>query len=331
MISLKRYLNSAGEDSSLRPLVSLLISRMGSTAVEAVPADLMALLRDLRQIHDGLAPDLSSEHLRILAEEAAQVLTNYNKGIERLLASQGSEVKHILALLQETLISIAGENTRSGKRLQEITGELEKSGAITDLRVLKGRLTECLQGLREETLQQKADAAVVMEKLQMTIERGRTTFVGQSGNSMDAVTGLPGRDGAIAAMQNAVDGGTRHYAVVMVVLRVEMISGRFGADVGERMMVGFKEHLIKQLSAADQLFRWGGPALVAVIERPEPLAAVLQQIKRLLEARVEVNYSGNGKSVLIPLSASWSAFPIASTADADKQVQAFIATQKTHD
>src|SRR5580693_5575937 len=178
MISLKRYLNSAGEDSSLRPLVSLLISRMGSTAVEAVPADLMALLRDLRQIHDGLAPDLSSEHLRILAEEAAQVLTNYNKGIERLLASQGSEVKHILALLQETLISIAGENTRSGKRLQEITGELEKSGAITDLRVLKGRLTECLQGLREETLQQKADAAVVMEKLQMTIERGRTTFVG---------------------------------------------------------------------------------------------------------------------------------------------------------
>jgi len=331
MISLKRYLNSSVEDSSLRLVVSLLIARMGSTAVEAVPADLVALLRDIRQIHDALTPDLPPENLRVLAEEAAQVLTTYNKGIERLLVSQGSEVKHILALLQETVIGIAGENTRSGKRLQEITGELEKSGAITDLRVLKGRLTECLKGLREETLQQKADAAAVMEKLQMTIERGRTTFVEQPGNPLDTVTGLPCRDDAIAAMQNAVDGGTRHYAVVMVVNRVEMINSRFGIDVGDRMMAGFKEHLKKQLPAVDRLFRWGGPALVAIIERPEPLAAVLLQIRRLLDARVEVNYSGNGKSVLIPLSASWSAFPIHSTADASKQVQAFIATQKTHD
>ncbi len=331
MISLKRYLNSSGEDSPLRPLVSLLISRMGSTAVEAVPADLVALLRNLRQIHDALTPDLPPGGITILAEEAAQVLSAYNKGIERLLASQGREVKHILALLQDTVIGIAGENTRSGKHLQEITEELEKSGAITDLRVLKGRLTECLKDLREEALQQKADAAAVMEKLQMTIERGRATFAEQPGNPLDAVTGLPCRNDAIAAMQNAVDGGTRHYAVVMVVQRVEMINNRFGMDVGDRMMAGFKDHLKKQLSGADQLFRWGGPALVAIIERPEPLAAVLQQIKHLLNARVEVNYSGNGKSVLIPLSASWSAFHIASAADAGKQVQAFIATQKTHD
>ena len=331
MISLKRYLNASGEDSPLRLVVSLLITRMGSTAVAAVPSDLVALVRDLRQIHDALTPDLTPESLRVLAEEAAQVLTTYNHGIERLLASQGSEVKHILALLQETVIGIAGENTRSGKRLQEITEELEKSGAITDLRVLNGRLAECLKGLREETLQRKADAAVVMEKLQMTIERGRATLVAQPGNLLDTVTGLPGRDDAIAAMQNAVDGGTRHYAVVMVVHRVETINSRFGIDVGDLMMAGFKDHLKKQLSAADRLFRWGGPALVAIIERPEPLSTVLAQIRRLLDARVEVNYSGNGKSVLIPLSASWAAFPIASTADADKQVQAFIAAQRTHD
>lgn len=331
MISLKRYLNSAGEDSSLRPLVSLLISRMGSTAVEAVPADLVGLLRDLRQIHDALTPDLSPESLTVLVEEAAQFLATYNKRIERLLVSQGGEVKHILALLQETVIGIAGENTRSGKHLQEIAEELEKSGAITDLRVLNSRLAACLKGLREEAQQQKADAAAVMEKLQMTIERGRTTFVEQPGNPLDAVTGLPCRDDAIVAMQNAVDRGARHYAVVMVVHRVQMMNSRFGLDVGDRMMAGFKDHLKKQLSAGDQLFRWGGPALVAIIKRPEPLAAVLPEIRRLLDVRAEVNYSGNGKSVLIPLFASWSAFPIASTADAGKQVQAFIASQSTQD
>jgi diguanylate cyclase (GGDEF)-like protein len=333
MISLKRYLSSSGEDSPLRLVVSLLIARMGSTAVEADPADLAAFLHDIRRIGDGLAPDLPPENLMIVAEAAAQALAEYNKGIEKVLSSQGSEVKHILAMLQETVISIAGEHTRSGKRLQEITDELEKSGNITDLRVLKGRLTECLKGLRDETLQQKADAAGMMEKLQITIERGKgeAAFAADSGNPMDAVTGLPGRDDAIAAMQSAVDGGTRHYAVVMVVDRMKMITARFGLDVGDRMIAGFKEHLKKQLSASDRLFRWGGPALVAIIERPEPLGTVLLQVRRLLDAKVEVNYSGNGRSVLIPVSAAWSAFPIASTTDAGKQIQAFIATQNIRD
>ncbi len=53
-------------------------------------------------------------------------------------------------MLQDTVISVAGEKYPGRKkRLREITLELEQSGALTDLRVLKGRLTECLKGLQE--------------------------------------------------------------------------------------------------------------------------------------------------------------------------------------
>jgi GGDEF domain-containing protein len=331
IISLMRYLNANSDQAPLRQIISLLIARMGASAVEGDAAECAAFRVDMKQIADGLDPDLPPGSLLIQAETALQALTIHNKRIESLLASQGNEVSHILGMLQDTVINIAGEHTRSAKRLREITVELEQSGAITDLRVLKGRLTECLKGLREETLQQKADAAATVQNLQMTIERGQSGAMAKPSNRSDPVTGLLCRDDALIAMQAAIDGGARQYAVAMVVNRVQMINTRFGHEVGDRMLVGFKEHVEKQLAPAGQLFRWSGPALVAIIERPEPIGNVRVQVKRMLDSKIEVMYTGDGRSVLIPISAGWSALPLLSTADADKQIGAFIASQTAGD
>jgi GGDEF domain-containing protein len=269
-------------------------------------------------------------------------------------------------MLQETVINIAGEDTRSAKRLQEITLELEKSGLVTDLRVLKGRLTECLTGLKEEMVQQKAEAAITIENLKVTIERGRSggvaavavnspgaaergrndvaaiavnspgaavrsrdSVVAKTGNSPGPAAVLLCRDAALAAMRIAIAGGTRHYAVVMVVNRIQMINARFGQKIGDHMLTGFAEHLAKQLSGSDQLFRWTGPAFVAILERAESLESFRLEVKRLLDTKVEIDYSGDGRSVLIPISAVWSIMALTSTAEADKQIQTFIASQST--
>ncbi len=315
MISLKHYFNASGEETSfaqvetsLRQTVSLLVSGMDSSAVDGDPVEFSDFRAEIKQIRDGLAPDLPPESIMDLAETATRTLTAHNKRIKALLASQGSEVKNILGMLQDTVINIAGENTRSGKRLQEITLGLEQSGAVTDFRVLKGRLTDCLKDLREETLQQKTEAAGTMLKLQMTIEQSRNA-VAQAGHSLDPVTGLPGRDDALIAMQTAVDGGVRHYAVIMVVNRVQMVNARFGREVGDRMLVVFKEHMTKQLSAGDKLFRYSGPAFMAILEREVPLGVVRLLVKRMMDVKIEVDYSGDGRSILIPVSAVWSALP----------------------
>jgi GGDEF domain-containing protein len=327
IISLKRFLNANGDQAPLRQVVSLLIAGIGSSAVEGDADECAAFKVDIGKIGEALDADPPPANPLVLAESALQALTVHNKRIESLLASQGSEVTHILGMLQDTVINIAGENTRSGKRLREITVELEQSGALTDLRVLKGRLTECLKGLREETLQQKADAAVTMQKLQTTIERGKSAAVSRTPSRFDPVTGLPCRDDALIAMQAAIDGGARRYAVAMVVYRVQMINVRFGHEVGDRMLIGFKEHIERQLAPPDQIFRWPGPALVAIIERQEAIGNVRVQVKRMLDSKIEVMYTGDGRSVLIPISAGWSALPLVSTAEVDKQIEAFIASQ----
>lgn len=337
MISLKRYFNASGEETpfaqvetSLRQTVTLLISAMGSSAVDGDLAEFADFREEIKRIREGTVADLPPESLMDQAEAATRTLTGYNKRIKALLVSQGGEVKHILSLLQATVNNIAGENTRSARRLQEITLELEQSGAITDLRVLKGRLTDCLKDLREETQQQKKEAAGTMLKLQMTIEQSRNA-VAKAGNSVDPVTGLPGRDDALIAMQTAVDGGVRHYAVIMVVNRVQMVNARFGHEVGDRMLAVFKEHMARQLSANDRLFRWSGPAFMAILEREAPLGIIRVLAKRMMDAKIEVDYSGDGRSVLIPVSAVWSALPLTSAPDADKQIQTFVASQSTGD
>ena len=293
IISLKRYLNANSDASPLRQIISLLIANIGSSAVESGSPDGTAFRAEIRQIGEALEPDLAPGNLLALAEAAVQALAVHNRRIESLLVSQASEVSHILGMLQDTVINIAGETTRSGKRLREITLELEQSGAVTDLRVLKGRLTECLKDLREEALQQRSDAAVTIQKLQITIERSRPTTVEKADSHLDAVTGLPCRDDALIAIQAAIDGGVRQYAVAMVVNRIQMINVRFGQEVGDRMLVGFKEYMEKQLAPSFKLFRWSGPALVAIIERPEPLGVVRMQVKRMLDSKIEVIYTGD--------------------------------------
>src|SRR5580658_2028537 len=182
MISLKSYFNASSEETPLRRVVALLISKMGSSAVRCDLEDFEAFTTDIKRISSALEPDLTPDNLLVHAEAAVEGLTAYNKRIARLLDSQRSEVANIMGMLQDTVVNIAGENTRSAKRLQEITLELEQSGPITDLRVLKGRLAECLTGLREEMSLQKAEAAVTIENLQVTIARGRESLVALAGN-----------------------------------------------------------------------------------------------------------------------------------------------------
>jgi len=327
IISLRRYLDANSYEAHLRQIVSLLLENIGATAVEANADECESFREDIRRIADGLPSDLPPDNLMVIAAGAAQALANYNKKVETFLASREAEVAKILSMLHNTVIDIAGEHTRSAKRLQEITQELEQTGAVSDLRILKGRLTECLNGLREETRQQKADAAVTMQKLQLTIERGRAAVTKAPDHRRDPVAKLPGRDEALAAMQAAIDSGSRQYAVVMVIKRIKMINARFGAEAGDRMLVGFREHLQTQLPQTDQLFRWIDPALVAILERPVPAAVVRIQLKRILDTRIEVTYSGEGRSVLIPISAAWLVLPLISTADAQRQIDAFIAAQ----
>jgi GGDEF domain-containing protein len=332
IVSIKRFLESGGE-SSLREAVALLTGKLGDCVVmEGDQQPLEDFRKEIRAVQEALTPDLPAENVLVLARSVAESQETYNRRVTRAIDRQAGDFQVIVRMLQESLIKIAGEKTDSIEGLARISQELERGTAFRDLQSLKQHLGTCLADLRVEIEREKTASRALIEKLQGEIssftESGKTAI----SRDLDPATELPRQEDSMAAIRQAIDSGTRHFALVMVVNRVQRINARFGREAGDRMLCRFKEHVEQQLFASDRLFRWTGPAIVAILERPEAFDLVRAQIRRILEIPIQENYDIGDRAVLIPISAAWSLTLLDGTAEAiGKQIQTFIASQGGRD
>jgi GGDEF domain-containing protein len=326
MVSLKEYLNRTDPQVTLRQVVSSLLEKIGFSAVAIDRGEYEAFRADIERIREGVVPGIAPAALIVIADSAAQVLESYNGAVTRLFQKQGHEMQGIIKMMAETVVLVSGESTRSAQRLREIGDEFERSNAITDLQALRGHLSECLRGFREEARNQKTKAECLIAGLREQIVQGAVP-ANEGSDSLDPATGLPGKDACMRAMQDPVAIGKRRYVVTMAVNRIQSINARFGHKAGDRILGVFAKFLAQQLVPADRLFRWTGPAIVVLPERSETLDRVRDQIRRIMEIRLNENLELGERAVLIPVSAAWSVFQLAAVSDAERQIQTFIASQ----
>jgi GGDEF domain-containing protein len=331
MVSLKRFLNASEQEVALAKVVSLLLEKIGTAAAEADHGGYEGFRAEMEQIRLRATHDATAESLFITAGSAVQAMETYNRRISTFVRKQGEELQCIVSMLFETVIKLGGEQMRSVQRLQEIGDKLERAAALEDIQNLKSSLGECLHDFRAEAESQKAEVNETIQTLQQEIDRHERS--GSAGfEDLDPVTRLPRQASGIQAMQEAIQSGKRRYAVVMVANRMQSINARFGFHVGDRILRAFKENVEKQLLHPDQLFRWEGPAIVALLDRKEPIEQVRAQIRHILDGRLEETFNVEGRSVMIPVSAAWSAFALMPPlANAARQIQAFISSQGSRD
>ena len=346
MISLKRYLssNTTETEETLRQLIALFVRKIGESAVVVDQHELEAFRDEIRRVQEALTSDLPMENMLIVTGSATQALETYNKRVMRTIGNQGNDVQAILKLLQDHLGKMTGANNHSIESLGKVGEELERFKGFKDLQPLKLHLTQCLSGLRTEIEREKSASKELIERLQIDIEGFRESDRARSHPdraqlkpdreqpASDPATGLQRQGECIAAIQAAIDKGTRHYAVVMVVSRVQPINARFGRAAGDLMLLRFKEMMEIRIVAPDRLFRWSGPAMVAILERPQPLTIIRLVVKRLVDVRTEETFQFGDRAVLVPISATWCVFPLEATpAATEKQIHAFIASQGNRD
>jgi hypothetical protein len=91
----------------------------------------------------------------------------------------------------------------------------------------------------------------------------------------------------------------------------------------------FGQHLAQRLSSNDRLFRWRGPGFLALMDRTGPEISIRAEIARMVSARLEQEIELGGRSVLLPIGASWMLTSVAdSTLDkVSKKLDAFSAAQ----
>jgi diguanylate cyclase (GGDEF)-like protein len=202
-------------------------------------------------------------------------------------------------------------NERAVTRRNEIEGQIEKTAATDDVRVLKMRMEACLEGIRDEAHRQKTESSHTVEGLKheisQTQERIRT---GATAPLRDPVTGLLARAEAEAAFASALQASQQAYVGFFVVDRIAVINSRFGYAVGDRILNLYLDELRKQLSAADPVFRWSGPSFIVLLVRNERLETVRDQLRFLVPGKLEKTVDMANRSALLSISATWTVFPV---------------------
>src|SRR5579872_3025793 len=219
----------------------------------------------------------------------------------------------LLVSVVRTVSQICSAGDECGTRLDQIEEQIEEASGIDGVRVLRFRLEESLQTLRNETRRQREEMSQILGRLQKQIEavQGADGDDLLPGSEIDKISGLETRESAERAITRAMERGGLSYAALFVVDRLHLINAQFGYATGDRILREFGEHLQSSLLPADQLFRWTGPAFLAVIERSEDSGEVEAAVQSIaaeqLEATVQI---GNGcvrlpivrTSLLLPLT-----------------------------
>jgi diguanylate cyclase (GGDEF)-like protein len=199
---------------------------------------------------------------------------------------------------------------RSVTRLREIEGQLEKASEIQDVRMLKLRMEQCLESIREEAQKQKAESSRIVEGLQNDILQTQDRMRPLALSLPDPVTGLPARVDAETALAEAASGAAQSFVVLLAVDRVELINGRFGFAAGDEVLRLYLEALRTRLSPTDRIFRWSGPAFVVLLERPNRLESVRDQFRSVVPVKMEKTIHASNRTAMVSISATWTVFSV---------------------
>ena len=204
---------------------------------------------------------------------------------------------------------------------------------LEDVRVVKAHLGECLQSVRGEALRQKEEGKAALESIQLELAQSQERMGGFSvGPNLDAATGLPGRVEGERGLHDALASPGTKFLLLAVINRLEAVNARFGFAIGDQVLALAAEHFRAALHTDDKLYRWNGPALLAVMCRTADISSVRDEVRRFADKKLEKIFVIGSRSVLLPISASWAIFPIVTPVHALlRKVEIFTAAQVSHD
>ena len=300
-------------------VIETLLEGVVSHAIRGAASDYVQFERDLLQIKRQVGSDsLDSSELLIAAGTAVKTLQEYNRRTGSALQEQSAEMQKITAMLTRAVVNLSVEGSTNVVRLQALEQQLERAAELSDVRALREKLAECLTGIREERIRQKAANDATVESLGASLR-----VVPPGVTSVDATTGLSTRSAAEAAIAGAVDGDETMWAAIFVIDHLHGLNSRFGHAVGDQAILLFAQHLAQNLGPRDAVFRWSGPAFLALLARPDAQQKIRRELVPLTSARLELNVEVRERTALLPVNFSWTLMPVPLKATASLVIDQF--------
>ena len=326
MISLKRLLdrNEGVAAPSLLRACSLLMEAIAIHAVQSDPMVYAAFRDSVRQFRRCTESPDSTDQILVSTGQVIQAMESYNRGIETFTRIQTGEFQEMVRMLSRTMLDITRESAHAGENLSKIEKDLGAVAGLDDLRSIKGKLRDSLLSISKESSRQRESARKVSDGL-----HARLRSVPSDTGVVDSVTGLANAAEAERIIAEALGPESSVYVAVLCMGRLNAINSSFGYAVGDRLMLQFAQDVAQRLSAADTLFRWRGPTLVAVMDRPGKIHDVRIEVSRLIGQRHEQVVQIQERTVLLPVAARTAVISLKETnslEDVLDRLSAFVAS-----
>ena len=313
MISIRRFLDRRSDEvpDALLRTTRVLLEGIERHAVRPDPGDYEQFRRELRLILGDLKEETAAAEILVLVGQALKALEGYNARATKQMRAQCDDLQNMVAMLTKTMAAIGSESQSSISRLQEIEATLQTASALEDFHVAKVRMSECLDVLAKEIVRRRSESARQVSEMHSAVQGLRSSRSAHSAEELarkDPLTGLTQRAGAEAALAAAVKESQPAFAAVFVADRLDMINARFGRTVGDDVLLYFCQHVARGLNEADRLYRWTGPAFLAILHRTTSLASVREDTNGLFARRLTMNVTSENRSVLLAVPAKWMVF-----------------------
>lgn len=312
MISLKQFLSSNAEtDRTPAYVVRLLIEGIGQHPATGDDAEGRQFREKMAESSEAIHDQITGEDLLLRAGSVLSELEQYSQRATRKQRLKDTELQNMVRMLTSAVASISAASETNISKLGDIEKHVSVAAELKDVRLIKARLSECLVDIQKDAERQKKETEEIVHGLRMSVARFQKQPAGAPDHRpADAVTGLPLRGEAETAITDASRSGSFNFVAAMVVERLQILNDRFGREAIDEMMLTFVRMVQKSLTPQDRVFRWGGPALIALLTRPNTLEMVRGELTRIMETRLEHTIQTSSRSVLIPVSARWCLYPM---------------------
>jgi GGDEF domain-containing protein len=234
-------------------------------------------------------------------EQFVKTLESLAQNGSRISFSQVRELQTTLMLMGKTIAMLADAARGAVSGLAEVESTLENSGAVDDLRELRGKLERCLSMARTQSEQLRLDLEQKVQALQSAVEKV-AALAGRP--AIDATTNLPGRESAENAIAARISEGQPAALALVIVDRLAFLNAKFGGVVKDEVLASAARHIAQNLPPGTSMFRWSGPAFAAVFEARHGFTAVEREVKKAATSRLEQTVDAGGRSVLLTISRS---------------------------
>jgi GGDEF domain-containing protein len=311
-----------------------ILLRVAQVLIEGIARNVLAYEPEAYDRFNDKMLDLAAEFTErasggdclVQAGAAVRALADYTDLANLHVKKTRQEVDHVITLLTQTIAATSSAGSESVLRLQQIEGQVSEAKGVSDLRVLRARLEDCLVSIRQEA-KRRADetthAATVLSREVQKISKQPPA----ADPAADPLTALPTREQGEKVL-SSMCASLKGFVAVLTLDRLQLYNARYGRSLGDDILRFFAAQL-KELSPPDHcLFRWTGPTIVVLSNRVINLEDARCEIRRVQEKMPAFEFELETRSASLKLSSRWAVFPtVAAMSVLLRKIEMFAVVQ----